>query len=390
MRILYYHRTLADGAEGIHIAEMVDAFRQLGHEVSVEGMTPCTGSQHPGPVHRVRAMLPQPLVEIASLAYNVPGSMKVRRHMSMPRLDVMYARHARFDLAPLLVAHRRGVPIVLEVNAVYSARPYSDFEPLVLRGVAERLERRAFDLASVVVAVSTPLARQVHALAPAAKLAVIPNAANPARFDPARADRRGVRARLGLGDRLTVGWTGILRDWHGLDVLLGAMSSLPDAWLLVVGDGPARRALEQRAASVGMGARLIITGRVAYADMPDHIAAMDIAVVSDERTGVASPMKLLEYMAMGRAVLAPSLENISDVAGHEVNALLFTPDSPRDLESMLRRLAADPVLRDGLGSRARATVERERNWRRNAETVLGLLPADDAPDSPMRLEAGPV
>jgi glycosyltransferase involved in cell wall biosynthesis len=271
----------------------------------------------------------------------------------------------------LVEARRRGIPTVLEVNAVHSAPQRCEFEPLALRRLAERLERRAFELASVIVTVSTPLARQVRSLA-AANVVVLPNGANPYRFDVRHADRAGVRARLGLGDRLTIGWAGILREWHGLDLLLEATVALPDARLLVVGDGPARATLEQRATSLGLGGRLVITGRVAYAEMPDYVAAMDIAVVSDERTGVASPMKLLEYMAMSRAVLAPRLENISDIVRHDGDALLFTPGSARDLSNMLRLLAENPGLRNELGKRARATVERERNWRRIAETVLTL------------------
>jgi glycosyltransferase involved in cell wall biosynthesis len=372
VRILYHHRTLADGAEGIHIAEMVQAFRDLRHEVRLSGVTASTDTRgaHPS-IHRVRAMLPQPLVEVASLAYNIRDLLEMRRDIESFKPDLVYKRHARFDLAPLFEARRRGIPTVLEVNAVHSAPQRCEFEPLALRRLAERLERRAFELATVIVTVSTPLARQVRSLA-AANVVVLPNGANPHRFDVRHADRAGVRARLGLGDRLTIGWAGILREWHGLDLLLEATVALPDARLLVVGDGPARATLEQRAASLGLGGRLVITGRVAYAEMPDYVAAMDIAVVSDERTGVASPMKLLEYMAMSRAVLAPRLENISDIVRHDVDALLFTPGSARDLSNMLRQLAENPGLRNELGQRARATVERERNWRRIAETVLAL------------------
>jgi glycosyltransferase involved in cell wall biosynthesis len=216
------------------------------------------------------------------------------------------------------------------------------------------------------------LAEQVRTLV-ARDVLVLPNGVDLRRFDPAGADRAGVRGRLGIAGRLTVGWCGILREWHGLHLLLEAMRAVPDAILLVVGDGPARRELEERAAAAGLAGRLIVTGRVAHELMPDYLAAMDIAAVPDERTGVASPMKLLEYMAMARAVVAPRLANIQDVACDERDVLLFAPGNVTALGDCLRRLAGDPGLRTQLGAAARATVVAIHTWRHNAAAVLAAI-----------------
>jgi glycosyltransferase involved in cell wall biosynthesis len=374
VRILYHHRTLGDGAEGIHINEMVRAFRDLGHDVRVSGVNAPAGDRPPpGVLGRIRAVLPEAAVELSALAYNLPEWIQLGANAAGFTPDVIYKRHARFDVAPLMWARRRGIPVILEVNAVYSARPYHDFEPLILRGIAERLERRSFELASAVVAVSTPIAQQVRALG-AAHAVVIPNAADPERFHPERAEPDRVRIKFGLSGRRVVGWTGILREWHGLDVLLDAVSTLPDSHLLLVGDGPARAAVQERAAELGISDRLTITGRVPHAAVADFVAAMDLAVVAAERTGVASPMKLLEYMSMGAAIVAPRTDSIADVIDDGANGLLFVPGDAQDLSRTLRRLLADEQLRSHLGRRARADVERDRNWRRNAQKALALVP----------------
>ena len=264
---------------------------------------------------------------------------------------------------------------MLEVNCLFTQGAYERFEPVALRGLAVRLERQALNMATVVAAVSTPLADQIRALA-GRPAVVIPNGADPERFSLSRADAERVRARHHLAGRLIVGWTGILRDWHGLDLLLDAVSGVPDATLLIVGDGPARASVEERAAACGIGDRVVITGRVAHGEMPDYMAAMDIAVVADERTGVASPMKLLEYMSMGRAVVAPRLENIQDLVEDGTDGLLFRPGDSQELAAVLQRLANDADLRRRLGSAARAKIEARRNWRQNAEAVLRLAAAD--------------
>jgi glycosyltransferase involved in cell wall biosynthesis len=228
-------------------------------------------------------------------------------------------------------------------------------------------------LATWRLAVSTPLARLIEALA-GVGATVLPNGADPVRFDPSTARAATVRAQYGLDDHLVVGWTGVLREWHGLELLLDALARVPGARLLIVGDGPARAAVQAHAARLGMSERVVVTGRVAHDSVPDYVAAMDVAVVAHDRTGVASPMKLLEYMAMAKPVVAPRLDNVRDVVDHDRTGLLFTPGDVNALAAALQRLAADAPLRARLGRSARESIETARNWRRNAEQVLELLP----------------
>lgn len=376
MRILYHHRTLADGAEGIHIQAMADAFRSLGHDVEVRGLAASPDDSRPAStVRAVRALLPNAAFELASASLNVPEYVALRRRLRAARPGLLYKRHARYDVAALAAARREGVPSILEVNSLFTAGAYAGFEPPALRGLSRRFEARALELATVVVAVSTPLAEQARLLG-ARRVLTLPNGVDVRRFDPDRADRIGIRRRLNLGKRLTIGWSGILREWHGLHLLLEALPALPDACLLVVGDGPARDDFERRAAALGVSGRVIVTGRVPHASMPDYVAAMDVAVVPDERTGVASPMKLIEYMAMARAVVAPRMPNIEDVVRDGRDAMLFTPGSADELGGCLRSVAVDAELRGRLGREARVAVEERRTWQRNAEAVLAAVHAE--------------
>jgi glycosyltransferase involved in cell wall biosynthesis len=374
MRILYHHRTLADGAEGIHIAEMVSAFRSLGHEVRVAGLAvPAAAAPHGGAIRRIRRALPGPFYELGSVACNALEYRAVRRALTDFRPDFLYKRHARSDVAALAAARHRGVQAVLEVNCLYSARTYRQFEPLTFTGLAERFEKRALALASEVIAVSSPLAEDIARLADRRDVHVLPNGANPDAFDPTRVDRAAARTRLGISDHVAVGWAGILREWHGLELLLDVIAQHPRIVAVVIGDGPGRAALASRAAELRLGKRLIMTGRVPHELMPACLAALDIAVVPDERTGVASPMKLLEYMAMALPVIAPDLENIQDIVTHEAEGLLFRPDDGDALSCALLRLIGEPELRARLGANGRRKICQQRNWTRNAEAVLDLV-----------------
>ena len=373
MRILYHHRTLADGAEGIHISEMVSAFRDLGHSVRVLGLaSPSSTSDAGGVLARIRRALPGPAHELAGVACNAAEEPAVRRAIDEFQPDFLYKRHARNDVAALTVARSRGVATALEVNCLFSSPGFLQFEPVTFRRLTTSMERRALSLASIVFAVSTPLADQVRALG-VRHVEVLPNGANPATFRPAGIEPRTARARIGMTEALTLGWAGIIRDWHGLELLLATLSRVDGAQLLVIGDGPGRRALEAEVDRRGLAGRVVITGRVPHESMAGHLQAVDIAVVADERTGVASPMKLLEYMSMGLTVVAPDLRNIRDLIVDGVDGVLFRPGDAGDLASSVERLAAAPDLCRRLGASARRKIEQERSWRRNAQIVTELF-----------------
>jgi glycosyltransferase involved in cell wall biosynthesis len=102
---------------------------------------------------------------------------------------------------------------------------------------------------------------------------------------------------------------------------------------------------------------------------------MDVAVVAGDFTGYASPMKLLEYMSMERAVIAPRQRNIQDIVEDGVTGLLFAPGNTAQLQAALRRLVQDPALRVRLGKAARRKVELDRNWTNNAAAALAALEA---------------
>lgn len=377
MRILYHHRTLADGAEGIHIQEMVEAFRELGHSVEMQALAKpaARGSGHAGLLSTVRARLPPLLYEAAGLGFNLVEYRRLRTRLKRSRPDFVYKRHALFDVGTLLAARAERVPVVLEVNRPYSAESYSAFEPIIFAHTAARLERVAFDAATVIAVVSTPLKTLVLGQGIGEeKVLLTPNGANPVRFTADREAGHAVRHRFGFDDRTTVvGWVGILREWHRVDLLIDALASLPAMRLMIIGDGPDQARLEGVAVAKGVASSVLFTGRVRHDEMPAHIAALDVAVASDDRTGFASPMKILEYMAMAKPVVAPRMSNIEDLISDGEDGLLFTPGDTGELLSILRNLQNDPQLRERLGAAARAKVERERNWRHNALAVLDRL-----------------
>jgi glycosyltransferase involved in cell wall biosynthesis len=112
---------------------------------------------------------------------------------------------------------------------------------------------------------------------------------------------------------------------------------------------------------------------VPHEDVPAHVAALDIAL-QPRATAYACPMKLIEYMAMGRCIVAPDQANIRELLSDGISARLFPPGDYRSLVSLVSELMVAPAERSSLGRNARRTVvERDLTWRANAMRALDLL-----------------
>lgn len=377
MKVLYHHRTLADGAEGIHIAEMVEAFHELGHHVQMAAAvkpSAVRGQGHAGLLSRVRRALPEWLFEVAAVGYSVVDAFTFFRRLRRVRPDFVYKRHALNDFGVALASRLAGVPLVLEVNCPYASPRHREFERVHLVGVVRWTERLALRTATLVLPVSSPLRDYLLTVgADPSVTKTTPNGANAERFFPVDvAQRAHVRRHLGL-EGLVIGWVGILRAWHGMDLLVEALAAVPNATLMVIGDGPERRHLEELADRRGVTARLRIVGRVPNDEMRWYLSAVDVAIASADRTGYASPMKILEYMAMGLPTIAPRIPNIEDLISHGDDGLLFEPGNAVDLAHSIQQIAADAEFGFQLGRAARKKVETERNWRAIAGSVVEYL-----------------
>src|SRR5262249_10883957 len=151
----------------------------------------------------------------------------------------------------------------------------------------------------------------------------------------------------GVSGKIVLGFAGFVRDWHGLGAvieLLGQRETPPSLAMLVVGEGPALPALKARARALGIGDRVHFAGLIGRDAVARVIAAFDIALVP-KCLEYASPLKLFEYMALKKAIVAPNQDNIREILSNGVSALLFDPERPESMTTAITQLSADPELR---------------------------------------------
>jgi phosphatidylinositol alpha-1,6-mannosyltransferase len=215
----------------------------------------------------------------------------------------------------------------------------------------------------------------------AARMAQVPPGVDEKTFHPDSGGAR-LRARLGLADRPVVVCVSRLVRRKGQDTLIralpGVLAEIPDAVLLIVGDGPYRADLERLAAETGVAASVRFTGAVPWAELPAHYGAGDVyAMPCRTRRGG------LDVEGLGIVYLEASATGLPVVAGDSGGA----PDAVlegetgyvvpgRDLAALTDRLLTllqDPSLRARMGARGRAWVEQSWRWDLLADRLAALL-----------------
>jgi glycosyltransferase involved in cell wall biosynthesis len=379
MRILFHHRVASRDGQAVHIEELIAALQRQGHETILVGPPSLikTGFGGSNPlVDRIKRSIPGALYELLEVAYNLKAFLRLRAAVRAHHPDVIYERFSLFLFAGMWVRHLYGLPMLLEVNSpLYEERAHHD--GLRLHRLGRWAQRILWYRADHVLPVTGVLALTVakYGVIPS-RITVIPNGVDPERFSGIP-DTKVAKANLRLQPRLVLGFTGFIRSWNAVHRLIDFVAEHPelDLHILVVGDGPARNFLEEHAVARGVSDRLTITGIVAREDIAHHIAAFDIAVVPS-MTSYSSPLKLFEYLQLGRAVVAPDIESIREIVTDGHDALLFDPAAAGALETVLLRLCVDAALRARLGDSARQTIsDKSLTWNRNAERVLAVAEA---------------
>lgn len=374
LKILYHHRTASKDGQAVHIEELLAAFRRQGHEVVVVEPPITKDLAFGGEKRSVRALkryLPRAAFEVLEAGYSLLAYRRLARAYRAHRPDVLYERFNLYLLAGVWMRKRYGIPLFLEVNApLFEERVASG--GIALKRFAAWCQRAAWRGATMVLPVTDVLAADVkRAGVPEAKVAVVPNGGNPNLVlkDVGTAD---VRAARGLDGSIVLGFTGFIRDWHGLESVIDYLAEAdgdPPLKLLVVGEGPGLGTLSRSADRRGVRDKVVFAGLVERAAIPAYISAFDVAL-QPAVTPYASPLKLFEYMALGRAIVAPRQPNIQEVLSDGENALLFTPGNQDDFRRQVARLCRDGALRERLGAAARRTViERDFTWDGNARRL---------------------
>lgn len=247
-------------------------------------------------------------------------------------------------------------------------------------GSGEALQRRALKRAGTIIAITQALADDLIALgAPPERVIVAHDGIRAARFAnaPTKDD-----ARLTLGwpmDAFIVGYVGRLHTLamdKGVGSLVDALARVDGAALAVVGGpDPMARALYERWVALGLDpSRFLYAGQVTPDKVPLYLSAFDVCAMPHPHTEHfarhTSPLKLFEYMAARRPIVASDLPGFAEVVRDRVSALLVPPGDVPALAEAFIQLRDNPPFGDYLADNAYQRVMSRYTWHQRAKQIL--------------------
>lgn len=358
-----------------HVLGVVRAFEALGWQVKpfiVGDRLPAKvagkGSERVLSASSTRTLL----ADLARLGMGALNAYRAWRELG-GRVDWVYERFATLQSLGWIF-ERKGVPWILETNGLYFDEAKTERKSLVLTGAARRLEISAYRRCDALVCVSEALKELVvkEAGIGPEKILVVPNGVDTAFFDPAlHAPKREFAG-------FTVGFVGTLLAWQGVDRLLAAVSELNGVGLpihvTIVGDGAARGEWERLAQNLGIGEVVRFTGRVSSDEVPGYISGFDAGFSGHKELKIGtmyhSPLKLYEYLSMGKPVIASAFDDAHRLLSGTNAGFLFAPG---DLEGLKRALQEAYHARSSFAQASpliREEIVRHHSWEARVREMI--------------------
>jgi len=296
---------------------------------------------------------------------------------------VIYTRQDLFDVISPMLARLFKIPYVVEKNGLvevdYKSRGMKRYVIEILK-YAEGFNVR---LAKKVVCVTEGIKREISSRydIPEDKIVVVPNGANTKLFGIM--DGKECRRRLGLAENLFyAGFVGSFAPWQGLALLVEAAKDIKDAGyagikFLLIGDGEQEKTLRQKVLDFGLQETVYFIGRVEYEEVVFWINAFDVAVApfssTRNKTCGLSPIKLYEYLACGKPVIAADIEGVREIIEENECGFIFKAGEKSQLVSKILHCYRKQMDLQALGLSGRSCVQEHFSWQETARKVSHVL-----------------
>lgn len=374
MKIVYSYITTPSEGGKIHIDSFMRAYRELGETVIENGVLvePYRGGKESWSLAKRLG------VKLQWVIGNIQHFWRTFCIARKQKPDALLFRfQPQHDFFLSIVGLSALYPVVLEINAVRSLENHVGRPK-----ISDVLDRYSLIFARRSFGVSRRTREHLLEHYPVAphRVAVIENGVDVDTFSPSVGGDE-IRTKLKLEGRFVVGFVGSFQPWHGINYLIEmaekVLAHLPHVYFVLVGDGVGRPSYEKHVQEKGLGASFVFTGRVAHAEVPKYLAAMDVVlapVVKGSFSGEfhGSPLKVFEYMAMAKPVITPPIGQTREIIQHMVSGLLIDSEDTDALARTIRQLYETPTLCRELGINARRRVTECYTWKENARKVREL------------------
>ncbi len=281
--------------------------------------------------------------------------------------DIIYERQCGWSFLPALVAKVFKIPYIVELNGLLIDELKMGNSPQIYVKISALNEKNDYNISNKIITVTQGIKDEIMKLykIPDEKIVVINNGVNTNIFYPF--DQKKAQTRLNLEQSTNyICFVGNLAPWQGIEYLIRAspivLKKHPKASFLIVGDGVMKNELIQLTSELKVSDKFIFTGSVPYKMVPIYINASDICVVPKKpiRSGY-SPLKLYEYMACGKPIIATNTNGF-EILEENNSGLLFDSENPVELANSILKLLSNPKLMSEMGINGRQCAVEQHSW----------------------------
>ncbi|WP_321392614.1 TIGR04063 family PEP-CTERM/XrtA system glycosyltransferase [Emcibacter sp.] len=309
--------------------------------------------------------------------YEVVRSLKARMFEILKDnpVDIIHAHSPALNgLAAVDVGEKLGIPVLYEIRAFWEDAAVSHGtcrEGDLRYTLTKKLESHVVHRADAVTTICNGLKKDLISRGVAEdKITIIPNAVDISKFSGPSDPDPALQEKLGLKDKIILGFIGSFYDYEGLDILVESFPQIlkekPEARLLLVGGGQEDANLKQQVARLGLEESVIFTGRVPHNQVQDYYNLVDIFIYPRKKmrlTDLVTPLKPLEAMAQHKLVAASDIGGHNELIRDGETGTLFRPDDPDDLARTILDMLENRDKWPDMIAAGRRYVEEERNWK---------------------------
>lgn len=296
-------------------------------------------------------------------------------------LFTFFALYAGLATARIIKTYH--VDVILERESSLGAGAIASLltgRPMVLEIIGPRYSRLSLKRAKKIIAYTRSMIREA---VPEQDLRIVSAAVDVKTFTPNSAAGRRVRLKHDLGESPVIGYVGTFQTWHGVEDLVCAaqqvLARLPSAKFLMV--GPYFRNTKLLASQKGLAKAFVFTGPVSHTEIPDLINASDVLVAPYDpsrsglrkKYGMGSPLKIFEYMACRKPVIATSVEPITEIVEDQVTGILVPPGDSEALAKAIIKVIEAKDLAAKIATKARRMVIAKYSWENLARQLQDFL-----------------
>jgi glycosyltransferase involved in cell wall biosynthesis len=382
MKTLFWRTEFYGAITGGGVASLYDGLcgglLNLGHEVSFasSGRLDMDNriSTHYIPYSRFFRNLP----EVLCLPYNKRSVRSIKKIIELEKPDLLFQHHHDFNYGGSIIKRELGIPFFLHCDFI-QLWVKENWGKLYFKKLLKWAEEIQWENADRIFVISTVVKEMMGEFGvDTNKIIVNPNGADPEVFHP-DIDGSVIRKKYDIEDKFIIGFSGTFGYWHGVEVLAAAVKELlkmiPEAMVMFIGDGELRPRIENILKNDNVSNKAMITGFLQYQEVPQYLAACDVLVSPcvhsrDGSPFFNSPIKLFEYLAMGKPIVASDIGQQSEVIENGVNGFLAQERSVEDLCNQIYKIYQDNDIAVFLGKNARHDSIAKYNWTVNANRIL--------------------